>query len=129
MTGLVDGELMRAPGPRGRFGGYGGTWVRDRRVMSLDRAVQRLTSEPAQILGLADRGVIAAGKAADLVIFDPRTIAAGDKEMLYDLPGEEGRFVQKAEGVQWVIVNGAVLFAEGKHSGALPGQVLRAGGR
>ncbi|HXG21476.1 MAG TPA: amidohydrolase family protein [Methylomirabilota bacterium] len=104
-----------------------GTWVRERQVMSLERAVQRLTAEPAQFFGLYDRGVIARGKAADLVIFDPRTVAAGDKEMLYDLPGGEGRFVQRAEGVHWVIVNGAVLFADGAHSGALPGQVLRAG--
>ena len=103
-----------------------GTWVRERGVMSWERAVQRLTSEPAQFFGLTDRGVIAQGKAADLVIFDPRTVAAGDKEMLYDLPGGEGRFVQRAEGVQWVIVNGSILFAEGQHSGTLPGQVLRA---
>lgn len=104
-----------------------GTWVRERGVMSWERAVQRLTSEPAQLFGLTDRGVLAQGKAADLVIFDPRTVAAGDKEMLYDLPGEEGRFVQQAEGIQWVIVNGSILFAEGKHSGSLPGRVLRTG--
>jgi N-acyl-D-aspartate/D-glutamate deacylase len=104
-----------------------GTWVRERQVMSLERAVQRLTSEPAQFFGLHDRGVIAKGKAADLVVFDPRTVAAGEKEMLYDLPGGEGRFVQRAEGVHWVIVNGAALYADGGHSGALPGQVLRAG--
>ena len=103
-----------------------GTWVRERGVMSWERAIQRLTSEPAHLFGLYDRGVIAPGKAADLVVFDPRTVAAGDKEMLYDLPGEEGRFVQQAQGVHWVIVNGAVLFAEGQHSGALPGRVLRA---
>jgi N-acyl-D-aspartate/D-glutamate deacylase len=103
-----------------------GTWVRERRVMSWERAVQRLTSEPAQFFGLADRGTIAPGRAADFVIFDPRTVAAGEKEMLYDLPGGEGRFVQRAEGVHWVIVNGTILFAEGKHSGTLPGQVLRA---
>jgi N-acyl-D-aspartate/D-glutamate deacylase len=105
-----------------------GTWVRERQAMSWERAVQRLTSEPAQLFGLSDRGVIAEGKAADLVIFDPRTVAAGDKEMLYDLPGGEGRFVQRAEGVQWVVVNGVVLFANGQHSGMLPGQVLRGGG-
>ncbi|MBI3301975.1 MAG: amidohydrolase family protein [Deltaproteobacteria bacterium] len=104
-----------------------GTWVRKREVMSWERAVQRLTSEPAQFFGLTDRGVIAQGKAADLVIFDPRTVAAGDKEMLYDLPGGEGRFVQQAQGIHWVIVNGAVLLTEGQHSGALPGQVLRSG--
>ena len=102
-----------------------GTWVRERQVMSLERAVQRLTSEPAQFFGLADRGIIAEGKAADVVIFDPRTVAAGDKEMLYDLPGGEGRFVQQAQGIHSVIVNGNVLFADGQHTGALPGQVLR----
>src|SRR5262245_32385517 len=102
-----------------------GTWVRERQVMSLERAVQRLTSEPAQFFRLHDRGAIAEGKAADLVIFDPRTVAAGDKEMLYDLPGGEGRFVQRAQGIHSVIVNGNVLFADGQHTGALPGQVLR----
>ena len=104
-----------------------GTWVRERQVMSWERAVQRLTSEPAQFFGLTARGVLARGKAADIVIFDPRTVTAGEKEMLYDLPGGEGRFVQRAEGVHWVIVNGALLYADGQHSGALPGQVLRAG--
>jgi N-acyl-D-aspartate/D-glutamate deacylase len=104
-----------------------GAWVRERQVMSLERAVQRLTSEPAQFFGLTDRGILAQGKAADVVIFDPQTVNAGEKEMLYDLPGGERRFVQQAEGVQWVIVNGSVLYADGGHSGALPGQVLRAG--
>jgi N-acyl-D-aspartate/D-glutamate deacylase len=104
-----------------------GVWVRERQVMSLERAVQRLTSEPARFWGLTDRGTVAHGKAADLAIFDPHTINAGEKEMRYDLPGGEGRFVQQAEGVQWVIVNGSVLYADGDHSGALPGQVLRAG--
>jgi N-acyl-D-aspartate/D-glutamate deacylase len=101
-----------------------GTWVRERQVMSLERAVQRLTAEPAQFFGLHDRGMIAQGKAADLVIFDSRTVAAGDKEMRYDLPGGEGRFVQQAQGIHAVIVNGNILFTDGQHTGALPGQVL-----
>jgi N-acyl-D-aspartate/D-glutamate deacylase len=104
-----------------------GTWVRERQAMSWERAVQRLTAEPAQFFGLSDRGMLAHGKAADIVIFDPHTVTAGEKEMLYDLPGGEGRFVQRAEGVHWVIVNGVPLYADGQHSGALPGQVLRAG--
>ncbi|MEW6296508.1 MAG: amidohydrolase family protein [Thermodesulfobacteriota bacterium] len=104
-----------------------GTWVRERGAMSWERAVRRLTAEPAQFFGLTDRGVIAQGKAADLVAFDPRTVAAGDKEMLYDLPGGEGRFVQQARGIHWVIVNGEILFADGRHTGALPGRVLRSG--
>ena len=104
-----------------------GTWVRERQVMSWERAVQRVTSEPARVFGLHDRGVIAKGKAADLVIFDPQTVGAGEKEMLHDLPGGERRFVQQAKGIHCVMVNGTVLFADGTHSGALPGQVLQAG--
>ena len=101
--------------------------MRERQVMSWERAVQRLTSEPAQLFGLTDRGVLARGNAADIVILDPRTVTAGEKEMLYNLPGGEGRFVQRAEGVHRVVANGFVLYADGQHSGALPGQVLRAG--
>jgi N-acyl-D-aspartate/D-glutamate deacylase len=104
-----------------------GTWVRDREAMSWERAIQRLTSEPAHFFGLYDRGVIAAGKAADLVVFDPHTVAAGEKEMLHDLPAGERRFVQQAQGIQRVVVNGVVLFAEGKHRGALPGRIARPG--
>ena len=102
-----------------------GTWVRERQAMSLERAVQRITSEPARLFGLHDRGVIAAGKAADFVVFDPRTVAAGEKVMLNDLPGGERRFVQRAEGIQYVIVNGQIVLNQGEHSGALPGQMLR----
>jgi N-acyl-D-aspartate/D-glutamate deacylase len=104
-----------------------GTWVRERKTMSWERAVQRITSEPAQFFGLNNRGLIAPGKAADLVIFDPQTVGAGDKEILKDLPGGEGRFVQYAQGIHSVLVNGVAVLADGQHSGALPGQVLRAG--
>lgn len=104
-----------------------GTWVRRRQAMSLERAVQRITSEPARLFGLSDRGVIAAGKAADCVVFDPDTVDAGEKVMLNDLPGGERRFVQRAEGIHYVVVNGEVVLTQGEHSGALPGQMLCAG--
>ncbi len=104
-----------------------GTWVRRRQAMSLERAVQRITSEPARFFGLLDRGVIATGKAADCVVFDPDTVDAGEKVMLNDLPGGERRFVQRAEGIHHVVVNGEVVLTHGEHSGALPGQMLRAG--
>ena len=104
-----------------------GTWVRRRQAMSLERAVQRITSEPARLFGVWDRGVIAAGKAADFVVFDPDTVDAGEKVMLNDLPGGERRFVQRAEGIHYVVVNGEVVLTQGEHSGALPGQMLRAG--
>ena len=104
-----------------------GTWVRERETMSWERAVQRITSEPAQFFGLHDRGTIAQGKAADLVMFDPRTVGAGEKKILDDLPGGEERFVQYAQGIRAVLVNGVQVLADGHESGALPGQVLRAG--
>ena len=104
-----------------------GTWVRRRQAMSLERAVQRITSEPARFFGVSDRGVIATGKAADLVVFDPDTVDAGEKVMLNDLPGGERRFVQRAEGIHAVVVNGQIVLTHGEHSGALPGQMLRAG--
>ena len=104
-----------------------GTWVRRRQAMSLERAVQRITSEPARFFGMLDRGVIATGKAADCVVFDPDTVDAGEKVMLNDLPGGERRFVQRAEGIHHVVVNGEVVLTHGAHSGALPGQMLRAG--
>ena len=104
-----------------------GTWVRRRQAMSLERAVQRITSEPARFFGVLDRGVIATGKAADFVVFDPDTVDAGEKVMLNDLPGGERRFVQRAEGIHAVVVNGEIVLAHGEHSGALPGQMLRAG--
>lgn len=104
-----------------------GTWVRRRQAMSLERAVQRITSEPAQLFGLLDRGVIVTGKAADFVVFDSHTVDAGEKMMLNDLPGGERRFVQRAEGIHHVVVNGEIVLTQGEHSGALPGQMLRAG--
>ena len=106
-----------------------GTWVRDKQVMTLERAVERLTTEPARFFGIQDRGRLAVGLAADIAIFDDNTIGSGRRpEMRYDLPGGGRRLVMPAQGVQYTLVNGQVLYAERQHTGALPGQVLRAGG-
>jgi N-acyl-D-amino-acid deacylase len=103
-----------------------GTWVREKAVMSLEYAVQRLTSEPANFFGLRDRGRVAVGMAADLVVFDYNTVGSGRRpEMRYDLPGNGRRLVMPAHGIQNTIVNGVVLYNQQQHSGALPGQVLR----
>jgi N-acyl-D-amino-acid deacylase len=108
-----------------------GTWVRDKQVMSLERAIQRVTAEPATFFGIQDRGVLAAGKAADLVIFDYNTIGPKispirHQEWRRDLPAGGRRLVWPADrGVQYTIVNGAVLYEQQRHTGALPGQVLR----
>lgn len=103
-----------------------GTWVREKEVMSLEYAVQRLTSEPADFFGLRGRGRLAVGTAADMVLFDYNTVGSGRRpEMRYDLPGGGRRLVMHAQGIQSTIVNGVVLYDQQHHTGALPGQVLR----
>ena len=103
-----------------------GTWVRDKEVMSLEYGVQRLTSEPANFFGMRDRGRLVVGAAADIVLFDYNTVGSGRRpEMRYDLPGSGRRLVMPARGIHSTIVNGVVLYDQQKHTGALPGQVLR----
>ena len=105
-----------------------GTWVRERQVMSLEHAVKRITSEPAAFYGMTQRGKIQQGLAADLAIFDLNTIGSKKRgEMRNDLPGGGRRLVMPAEGVIHTVVNGTVLYEDKKHTGAMPGQVLRSG--
>jgi N-acyl-D-aspartate/D-glutamate deacylase len=104
-----------------------GTFVREKQAISLERAVQRITSEPAQFFGLTDRGVLRPGMAADITIFDLNTINSPERpEIRHDLPGGGRRLVTQAEGIAYTIVNGQVLYEEQRHTGVLPGQVLRA---
>ena len=105
-----------------------GTWVRDRQVMTLEHAVKRLTSEPAAFYGITQRGVLKKGLAADFAIFDLKTIGSKKRgEMVNDLPGGGKRLVMPAQGVQYTVVNGSVLYEGGKHTGSMPGQVMRSG--
>ena len=103
-----------------------GHWVREKRALSLERAIQRITSEPADFFGFRDRGRLKAGAAADIVIFDEDTIGSPLRPTpVKDLPAGGTRLYCKAQGISQVIVNGEVLYNNGKHTGALPGQVLR----
>ena len=105
-----------------------GHWVREKQALSLERAVQRITSEPADFFGLHHRGRIAEGKAADFAIFDLERVGSDRRpEMRHDLPAGGRRMVMQARGVEYTIVNGEVLYEGQKHTGALPGQVLRSG--
>jgi N-acyl-D-aspartate/D-glutamate deacylase len=108
-----------------------GEWVRERRLMSLEEAVRRITSLPAEVFGLHDRGRLAPGFAADLVIFDPSTIAAEVAEVVRDLPGGEPRYVQRARGIAWTFVNGRPVIQEGRIPQGLegigPGVIARPG--
>jgi N-acyl-D-aspartate/D-glutamate deacylase len=112
-------------------GGYGyitkllGEWVREKQVMSLEQAVRRLTFDSASTFGLYDRGMLRPGLAADIVIFDPATVKCGQEEVVHDFPAGGWRIKEPAEGVHATIVNGEMLLKEGKHTGALPGRVLR----
>jgi N-acyl-D-amino-acid deacylase len=103
-----------------------GHWVREREALPLERAVARLTSEPADFLGLHDRGRLTVGRVADLAIFDPTTIGSGRKPVWrHDFPAGGKRLVMPVTGVHATVVNGVVLYEDGEHTGALPGQVLR----
>jgi N-acyl-D-aspartate/D-glutamate deacylase len=83
-----------------------GHWVRDLKAMSLQEATRRLTSQPASIFGMTDRGVIKEGMAADLLLFDPATVGRGPKRRVFDLPGGAARLTTDALGVHGVWVNG-----------------------
>ena len=103
-----------------------GHWVRDEAALTLQRAVQRITSEPADYLGFKDRGRLKSGNAADIVVFDAETVNSPKRPTLVkDLPAGGARLYCKAHGVSHVIVNGTELYRDGKHTGALPGKVLR----
>jgi len=105
-----------------------GTWVRERQAMPLEQAVKRITSEPADLFGIKDRGRLQVGRPADVTIFDEQTVGSAKRaRMQEDLPGGGRRLVMPAEGIEYTVVNGEVLYEHGKHSGAVPGQVLRSG--
>ena len=103
-----------------------GTWVRERKVLTLEEAVRRMTSDPADFFGIRDRGRLEPGLAADVVIFDPATVGSGGRpERLYDLPGGAKRMVMRSRGIEMTLVNGEVTWEKGALTGAAAGKVLR----
>ena len=100
-------------------------WVREQQTLTLERAVQRITAEPADFFGLRDRGRIAAGQAADIVIFDEQAVGSPERgAFIYDLPTGAGRLHARAQGIARVIVNGKTLYRDGNASGELAGSVI-----
>jgi N-acyl-D-amino-acid deacylase len=100
-------------------------WVRAKQALTLEEAVRMLTFDTATHWGFADRGLIRAGLAADLMVFDPDTVGPEMPEVVNDLPAGAKRLVQRARGISATVVNGEILLRDGKHTGALPGRLLR----
>lgn len=117
----VEGPLRRGnPHPRnfGTFPRVLGVYVRDRELLSLETAVRKMTSMNATKIGLDRRGLLASGHFADVTVFDPQTVM---DRATYTDP------FQYNEGIKLVIVNGAIVLEDGKHTGARPGRALRRG--
>jgi N-acyl-D-amino-acid deacylase len=102
-------------------------WVRERKAFTLEEAVRMITLQPARTWRLRDRGVLGAGFAADITIFDPDTVAPLMPKVVYDLPGGARRYEQRAEGFAATIVNGQVFTRDGEATEARPGRLLRRG--
>ncbi len=121
-----DGEAIRPYGVLGEskthprsYGTYPRVlkeYVREEKVLTIEDAIRKMASFPAQKLGLRDRGMIRRGMWADVVVFNPKTVM--DKAT-YEDPH------RYPEGIEYVLVNGEIVVDKGEHSGALPGKVLR----
>ena len=103
-----------------RFPCYLAHYVRELGILSLEQAIRKMTSLPAQRLGLPDRGLLRPGMAADVVCFDPESV---QDTATYEEP------CRTPEGIPYVLVNGVVVVDDSDHTGALPGRALRRAGR
>jgi N-acyl-D-aspartate/D-glutamate deacylase len=92
--------------------------------MTLERAVHRMTGEVAEDWGLSDRGTLAVGKAADIVVFDPETVTVSDEEFVDDFPGEARRYVRRSSGYHCVFVNGELAYDADGYSNNRAGRVV-----
>lgn len=108
-----------------------GHWVREKKTLTVEEAVHNLTQRPAEMFGITDRGVLAEGRPADVVVFDPKTVGPGPLKRVYDLPAGADRLVAEAGGIDAVIVNGRLIRQNNKDTVAandkLPGRLLRHG--
>ena len=100
-------------------------WVREKEAMTLEEAVRELTCVPATYWGMHDRGLIREGLNADLVVFDPKTVAPRMPEVVNDLPSGATRLKQVANGIRHSIVNGEVFLTDNEHTGSTSGRLFR----
>jgi N-acyl-D-aspartate/D-glutamate deacylase len=108
-----------------------GHWVREKQVIAFEEAIRMLTSRPAEVFGISDRGLLKIGRPADVLIIDPQTVHCGKLDRVYDQPAGQDRLIAEAFGIESVIVNGTLLRQRGEDQldprGKLPGQLLRGG--
>jgi N-acyl-D-aspartate/D-glutamate deacylase len=102
-----------------------GHWVRDRQEFTLEEAVRMITLAPALAWGFNDRGLVRAGMAADLNIFDPATVGPAVPRLVDDLPAGGRRLEQRSHGFLATVVNGQVTIRDGAPTGAAPGRLIR----
>jgi N-acyl-D-amino-acid deacylase len=100
-------------------------WVRDRRHYTIEDAIRRMTSDTAQLFGVADRGELRAGAFADVNVFDLDALALRLPEFVHDFPAGAGRYVQRADGYRCTMVNGTIFMEDGEPTGAHAGRTLR----
>ena len=101
--------------------------VRERGSYTLEEAHYRLAGMAAIAAGFDDRGTLEVGRAADIVIYDYENLKLLPSEIVYDLPGDEWRYVEGAEGYRYTIVNGETIRVDNEVTGAYPGKLLRHG--
>ncbi|MBW2271783.1 MAG: amidohydrolase family protein [Deltaproteobacteria bacterium] len=104
-----------------------GNGVRKHGVISLEDAVHQLSEVPARLYGLRERGRLAQGWHADIVVFDPERVDVGETYTRFDLPAGAGRLYADAEGIEHVLVNGVEIVTGQEHTGALPGTIFHSG--
>lgn len=102
-------------------------WVRNTGTFTIEDAIRRLTSDTAEVFGIADRGVLRPGAFADVNVIDLDGMRLHMPDYVHDFPGGAGRLVQKATGYDYTLVNGQVFMDHGEHTGALAGSLLRSG--
>lgn len=100
-------------------------WARERGDFTLEEAVRRVTSAPAAAWGIADRGLVRQGMAADLNVFDYKALTPSLPRVVHDLPGGDRRLISHTDGILATIVAGRATMREGRHTGELPGELLR----
>lgn len=125
IIGTSDGGAHLAKDDQSDWSSYFlGTWVRERKLWSLEEGVRQITQVPAALLGLPDRGTLRVGAWADVMIFDPDEIGPLRKEFVRDLPGGVGRYKAFGKGIHATIVNGQPIVLDGELTGRLPGMIV-----